>query len=78
MPPGKDNLVPHPKVKEMILLRDWCKGCRICVSFCPKKVLELDNSNKVVAIRQKDCIGCRLCEIRCPDLAIEIQIAEGA
>ncbi len=50
----------------------WCKGCNICVAFCPKKVLELQN-NKVVAVRPEDCIGCRLCELRCPDFVIDIE-----
>jgi len=26
--------------------REWCKGCGICVAFCPKKVLELDEIAK--------------------------------
>jgi 2-oxoglutarate ferredoxin oxidoreductase subunit delta len=56
--------------------RDWCKGCGICVAFCPKTVLELDAKDKVVAARLEDCIACRLCELRCPDLAIEVVVEE--
>ena len=52
--------------------RHWCKGCRICVAFCPKNVLELDRDGKVVVARPDDCIWCGDCEIRCPDLAIAI------
>ena len=61
-----------PKLKEHVINRDWCKGCEICVAFCPKNVLELDGEYKVVAARPEDCICCRLCELRCPDFAIEI------
>ena len=62
-----------PKLKEHIINRDWCKGCGICVEFCPKFVLELDRMDKAVAVRLADCICCKLCELRCPDLAIEVK-----
>ena len=61
-----------PKLKEHVINREWCKGCSICVEFCPKNVLELDESDKVNAAKPQDCIACRQCELRCPDLAIEI------
>jgi len=61
-----------PKLKEHVINRKWCKGCGICVEFCPKNVLELDDTEKAVAVRKEDCIACNLCELRCPDLAIEI------
>jgi 2-oxoglutarate ferredoxin oxidoreductase subunit delta len=61
-----------PKLKEHLINRDWCKGCGICVHFCPKNVLELDAEEKVVAARPEACICCMMCEIRCPDLAIEV------
>ncbi len=53
--------------------RELCKGCNICVHFCPKNVLELDEKNKVVAVRPQDCIGCHMCELRCPDFAIQVE-----
>lgn len=59
-----------------IIDESWCKGCGICVHFCPKKVLELDSNEKAVVARAEDCIGCKLCELRCPDLAIQILIEE--
>ncbi|GAB6163253.1 4Fe-4S binding protein [Desulfothermus naphthae] len=61
------------KIKHVIN-RNWCKGCGICVEFCPKKVLEIDREEKVVVARAEDCIGCRTCEYRCPDLAIEVLV----
>lgn len=61
-----------PKLKEHRINRDWCKGCGICVAFCPTNVLELDDKDKVVAARIEKCIACRMCEMRCPDLAVEV------
>ena len=60
------------KVKEHVINREWCKGCGICVHFCPKSVLAIDEQQKAVAAHPEKCIGCRLCEFRCPDLAISV------
>jgi len=60
------------KAFEHVIRERWCKGCNICVAFCPKQVLVLRNG-KVHAARPDQCIGCRMCELRCPDFAIEIR-----
>lgn len=49
-----------------------CKGCNICVHFCPKHVLKLEKG-KVKVINPEECIGCKLCELRCPDYAIFVE-----
>jgi len=60
------------RVKEHRINRAWCKGCGICVAFCPKNVLAMNDMDKAEAVLAEDCIACKLCELRCPDLAIEI------
>ena len=57
---------------KLIINSEWCKGCGICVAFCPKRVLELNHKDKSQAVRVRDCIACMMCELRCPDLAIEV------
>ncbi len=54
------------------IFKNLCKGCSLCVHYCPKKVLEIGEDRKVFAARPEDCIGCHLCELRCPDFAIQV------
>ena len=43
------------KKQKIIIDREWCKGCRICVAFCPEKVLELDDEEKVIVVSPEKC-----------------------
>ena len=54
---------------------DWCKGCGICVAFCPKSVLILEKT-KVKVEDLEMCIQCSMCERLCPDYAISIKKKE--
>ena len=56
-------------MKTLYIDEDWCKGCGICVAFCPKDVLEIKDG-KVNIKNGDDCISCGQCELRCPDYAI--------
>lgn len=51
--------------------QEWCKGCTICVEFCPEEVLAMDG-NKVKVVNPQACKGCTLCELMCPDFAITV------
>ena len=74
--PEREIFMAKPKLKAHLINPEWCKGCGICVHFCPKNVLELNDNDKVFPARSWDCICCKLCELRCPDLAIEVEIEQ--
>jgi len=57
------------KEKTLSIEKAWCKGCGICVAFCPKNVLDLDEG-KITIKNIEACIKCGQCELRCPDYAI--------
>ena len=60
------------KNKTLVINPKWCKGCGICVAFCPKNVLAIEHE-KVHIADEEECIKCGLCELRCPDYAIYIE-----
>lgn len=57
--------------KELKINEAWCKGCGICVAFCPKNVLKMEDG-VVKLVDPEGCILCGICEQHCPDYAIYI------
>ncbi len=58
---------------------DVCKGCGLCVTACPKKIVEIQHEklnkkgyNTAVCVNDDACVGCALCAMMCPDCAITI------
>lgn len=55
-----------------------CKGCEVCTSVCPKKILKMANRFNSKGYQpaeitdQSQCIGCAFCARMCPDVAIEV------
>ena len=53
-----------------------CKGCGICIEFCPKKVLERSSRFNAKGYYPPEvkagawCVNCHFCEVLCPDFAI--------
>lgn len=58
---------------EITVIKERCKGCNICVAFCPKKILALDTLGKIHVTDEQSCINCGQCELRCPDYAIYVE-----
>lgn len=54
----------------------YCKGCEICVQFCPKDVLIVNDRQKAEVQNVEACTGCISCEIYCPDFAIRVREVE--
>jgi 2-oxoglutarate ferredoxin oxidoreductase subunit delta len=51
----------------------WCKGCQICVAFCPTGVLAFnDAEDRPVVAHPEKCTACHWCDTHCPDLAIVV------
>ena len=63
---------------------DRCKGCRLCVSVCPRKivVMKTDRLNAKgfhpAGLSEAEenigkCTGCAFCAIICPDCVIRVE-----
>jgi 2-oxoglutarate ferredoxin oxidoreductase subunit delta len=72
------------KVSKVTIEKNRCKGCGLCVSNCPKKVLamsrEINDKGYFYSSveNQPACIGCRFCAFMCPDAAITIEQEDAA
>lgn len=57
---------------------DRCKGCELCISACPKKIIRLADRFNSKGYRpaevtdQNQCTGCAFCARMCPDVVIEV------
>jgi len=56
-----------------------CKGCQLCTSVCPSKLIQISTSFNSKGYRPAElvdpagrCTGCALCAMICPDAAIEV------
>ena len=58
---------------QVTVFANWCKGCGICVAFCPTGVLALDDDDHPVVVYPEKCTACHWCDTHCPDLAIIVK-----
>jgi len=61
-----------------------CKGCGLCVSACPKKIIKIDESavnamgyQTAAAYDMEGCIACANCAVMCPDGVISVYKESG-
>lgn len=69
-------------MRKLIIDEDRCKGCELCLSFCPRGLLRIaDRMNaqgyKPVELAEEEkCTSCALCARMCPETAIEVHRAD--
>ena len=69
-------LQPPPRVRGVVYLRkEQCKGCELCIEFCPQDVLVRSpgfnaKGYHYPVVQNDGCINCRLCVTVCPEYAI--------
>ena len=67
----------------IIIHETRCKGCELCTTACPKKLIVMSKSINASGYHpaeitdQSQCIGCAFCAMMCPDVAIEVEREEG-
>ncbi|MDO4772490.1 MAG: 4Fe-4S binding protein [Bacillota bacterium] len=59
---------------------DICKGCALCASVCPQKIIDMDKTvinakgYHPAGIKEMEkCIACAMCAITCPDSVIKVE-----
>ena len=66
-------------IKQIHIDHEICKGCGLCIFYCPKDVLRFVKEpnkkgyNVVEVYQPENCVGCKLCEYNCPDMAIYVE-----
>ena len=67
------------KIAIITLHIEHCKGCGLCVNFCPQNILFLSSKinnlgyQYVVVEKEEKCTGCGMCFTMCPDVAIQVE-----
>ena len=66
------------KKGNIVINRELCKGCSLCIRACPVKILEMDTeinsagTHPIKVIEIEKCIACGNCYEVCPDVCIEV------
>ena len=62
---------------KVVIDRERCKGCHLCIDVCPVKVLGIDEEPNSwgyypAKLVKDNCIACGSCYLVCPDVAITV------
>jgi len=81
-PPSPPASPDQPKsvLPEVTFAENLCKGCELCLTVCPTKVLKLDTSrvnlrgyHPAIVYNRTECSGCGSCAKICPDSVITVR-----
>ena len=70
---GEGNARRRRPRGHVTLFDAWCKGCGICIEFCPQGVFEVNSRGKPVIAYPESCTACHWCDTHCPDMAITVR-----
>lgn len=63
----------------VVFNEERCKGCELCISVCPSKILSLHESrinskgyHPASVMDPSRCTGCGSCGLICPDGAVTV------
>jgi 2-oxoglutarate ferredoxin oxidoreductase subunit delta len=80
-------MAKNKKKGKIIIDRERCKGCHLCIEVCPNNVIEVEESfnekgyfparfKQDATEGENGCVGCAMCATVCPEVAIEVYRAE--
>lgn len=64
----------QPLSEDVVMNKDKCVDCTVCVPLCPTSALEIDEKTKEVNFVEEKCIACGICIKACPYGAMSITI----
>jgi len=74
-PPNERPASRRGRQGEVRVFGNWCKGCGLCIAFCPRDVFVAGADGHPLVVYPERCTACMWCVEHCPDLAITVEPA---